>query len=274
MFQEDNEKLQKELTNGSKSLITDEVKEEENEDELKEELDYLNNDPVRKYQFTYNESLCMSHKYPEIEISDKTIHIEVAPGEGKKPTNVLQEIDWDVKSFPHIHNANGKNGKDMVRKSKLTEKNYFIQRVLNKDKRFARCPAYIYAAVAYLENKQLQSNINLSGTRGKQVNNVDGGISYQLEDSYAVLEDIRNTPRYWKKVKHEMIANLENLGAFQLFFTLSCADLRWEENFAAILRDQGLNLIYSVIQDEDGYPATRIQVGFKKDGVDKTLDLN
>ena len=46
----------------------------------------------------------------------------MAPGEGKKPTNVLQEIDWDVKAFPHIHNANGKNGKDMVRKSKLTEK--------------------------------------------------------------------------------------------------------------------------------------------------------
>ena len=122
MFQEDHKKAQKELTNGSKSLIADGPKDEENEDELKEELEYLTNDPVRKYQFTYNESLCMSHKYPEIEISDQTIHIEVAPGEGKKPTNVLQEVDWDVKAFPHIHNANGKNGKDMARKSRLTEK--------------------------------------------------------------------------------------------------------------------------------------------------------
>ena len=53
----------------------------------------------------------MSHKYPEIEISDQTIHIEVAPGEGKKLQNVLQEIDWGVKDFPHIRNANEKMGR-------------------------------------------------------------------------------------------------------------------------------------------------------------------
>ena len=57
-----------------------------------------------------------------------------------------------------------------------------------------------------------------------------------------------------KKKKYEMLAKLENLGSFQFFFTLSCADMRWDENYAAILKDQGLSLIYSVITDEDGIP--------------------
>ena len=100
----------------------------------------------------------------------------------------------------------------------------------------------------------------------QHISHGDGNVTYDLEDGYAVLEDIKCTPRYWKKVKQEMIAKLENLGAFQLFFTLSCADLRWEENFAAILRDMGLHLIYSVIPDENGYSYTRIEVEYVKEG--------
>ena len=63
-----------------------------------------------------------------------------------------------------------------------------------------------------------------------------------------------------------MLAKLKNLGGFQIFLTLSCADMRWEENFAAILRDQGLNIIYSVIKDEEGHHITKIEVKFHKDG--------
>ena len=62
-----------------------------------------------------------------------------------------------------------------------------------------------------------------------------------------------------------MLAKLENLGSFQFFFTLSCADMRWEENFAAILRDEGLNMIYTVVPDEQGHHVTKIEVEFKKD---------
>ena len=120
-------------------------------------------------------------------------------------------------------------------KTKLTEQNYFIQRLLNKDQRFARSPAYMYAAVGLIEKKQLQRNINITGTRGKRVDNGQGQVTYELEDGYTVLDDVKNTPRYWKKAKYEMLAKLENLGGFQIFFTLSCAEMRWEENFAAIL---------------------------------------
>ena len=180
---------------------SDKDSDDDSDEELKDELDYLSNDPVRKFQFTYNKSLCMSNKYPEISADDPTKDIELAPGEGKVPNDIMREKDWDIKAFPHLHNLDGSNGKDEERKTRLTDQNYFIQRILNKDKRFARSPAYIYAAVAYIEKKQLQRNINISGTRGKKVETNDGGITYELEDGYTVLDDIKNTPRYWKKNK-------------------------------------------------------------------------
>ena len=57
---------------------------EDIDSDLKSELDFIANDPVRRFQFNYNETLCMAHKYPEIEVQDKTKIIEIAPGEGKK----------------------------------------------------------------------------------------------------------------------------------------------------------------------------------------------
>ena len=62
------------------------------------------------------------------------------------------------------------------------------------------------------------------------------------------------TPKYWKQAKYEMLARLDNLGPFQfqLFFTLSCADMRWDENFAAVLLEKGFETNYHVIQDEEG----------------------
>ena len=49
-----------------------------------------------------------------------------------------------------------------------------------------------------------------------------------------------------------MLARLDNLGPFQLFFTLSCADMRWDENFAAILLERGLEIRYTLVPDEEG----------------------
>ena len=56
--------------------------------------------------------------------------------------------------------------------------------------------------------------------RGKS--NAQG--QYSLDDAYSVLENAPGTPRYWQKKRHELIGKLENLGPFQLFFTLSCAE--------------------------------------------------
>ena len=102
---------------------------------------------------------------------------------------------------------------------------------------------------------------------GKEVTDESGIKSMKLEDPYSVLEDIKQTPRYWRKAKYEMLARLDNLGPFHFFFTLSCADLRWDENFAAILRQkEAITLKYCIEEDEKGNPSTKIYVNFTKEG--------
>ena len=58
-----------------------ESKEEENLAE-KEELEFKTKDPVQKFQFKYNESLCMTNKYPEIAVTNTEASVNIAPGEG------------------------------------------------------------------------------------------------------------------------------------------------------------------------------------------------
>ena len=64
-------------------------------------------------------------------------------------------------------------------------------------------------------------NINISFSHGKETNNTDGVKTLKMEDRYAVFDAIKQTQRYWKKAKHEMLAKLDNFGPFQFFFTLS-----------------------------------------------------
>ena len=108
------------------SMKDEEIDSDDDSDE-EEEKEYLTKDPIRKFQFTYNESLCMANKYPEVDVIDPTKDIEIAPGEGHIPNNIMSDKDWDVKAFPHLHNADGSNGKDTKRKERLTEQSYFIQ---------------------------------------------------------------------------------------------------------------------------------------------------
>ena len=54
----------------------------------------------------------------------------------------------------------------------------------------------------------------MAGTRGKKITNEAGGQAYELDDEYRVLEEMKNTPKYWKKAKYEMIARLITLVPF------------------------------------------------------------
>ena len=232
-------------------LEDDEEREEAIEkEEWEKEQDDLRNDPVKKYQFPgYDNSSCCIDNFPEMTIS---------PGEGQRPLNMRTDKDWDVMAFPHLNNPDGSNGKDHPRKVNLTAQRYFIQRILNKEMRFARNSSFKFAAVAYLEQQRISGNISLVGRRGKQ-SQIGGTVSYQLDDAFRALERIKNTPTYWKTMKYEMLAKLDNLGPFQFFFTLSCADMRWDTNFASILMDRGYSLNYHC-QDVDGVLEVSVEV--------------
>ena len=108
--------------------------------------------------------------------------------------------------------------------------------------RFAQNTAFIFASVAFIEKKQIQRNMGISFNKGTAKTDANGDVIYTLDDPYSVLGDIKNTPRYWQKARYELIARLQNLGPFTFFFTLSCANLRWPENFSALLKD--VNVTY------------------------------
>ena len=135
---------------------------------------------------------------------------------------------------------------------KLYPQRFFVQRALNKEKRFAKCAPWLYYAVAYLEQERIFRNICAVGTRGNKTVNQDGGVSYELNDAYRVLEGIPNTPRYWMTGKFELLAKLQNFGPFHAFLTLSCADLRWPANFASILLERGYSINCAAVQNEEG----------------------
>ena len=70
-----------------------------------------------------------------------------------------------------------------------------------------------------------------------------------------------------------MLAKLDNFGPFQFFFTLSCADLRWNENFAAILRQKGLTVRHVMEEDSDGFPCTTVYIDYEKEGKEVSKEI-
>ena len=224
----------------------------EEDKELLDEIEYIKMDPVRKYQFDYDRSVCLVDKFPEAAVPDKVQEIAFAPGEGKIPENILMTDNWDIDAFPMKH-PDGKNGMYQERERKLSDQYYIVQRLRNKDSRFSDDPSYSFACASYLEKKQLQRNVNISFQRGKKT----ASGSYSLEDGFSVFDKIKNTPTYWRQAKYEMLAKLENLGPFQFFFTLSSADSRWDENFSSLLRNLGVAVTYEM--DSKGKEDTKLK---------------
>ena len=64
----------------------------------------------------------------------------------------------------------------------------------------------------------------------------------------------------------QFISKMENKESFHRFFTLSCADTRWDENFTSQLRDLGVKISYEKDSDTD-----EIQVFVTVDGETLTL---
>ena len=78
--------------------------------------------------------------------------------------------------------------------------------------------------------------------------------------SFEVFKNMRGTSMYYEESKKNVMAMLRQLGCPTFFFTLSCADMRWSENFAAILNEKGYEINYErTSKDEDGYMKTDIQ---------------
>ena len=113
--------------------------------------------------------------------------VSVAPAEGKVPKNILLDPNWDRRTFSRT-DVDANNSLKTKRES-VRDQQVFSQRMLNVNKRFSKTPAYLFAAVQYIETKQLQGNLNIAFKKGKRTV-ADEGISYKLDDPYRVLDNI------------------------------------------------------------------------------------
>ena len=176
----------------------------------------------------------MTNKFPE---ADADASLNFAPAEGKIPSNILKDENWDINSFPNLH-PTGRNKMFQERRIQLTPQQYLAQRLKNKDNRFEQCTPYVFAAAGYIEEKQMERNIGVSYNKGKISRTKEGSTTYNLDDAFAVLDDVKGTPKYWKKAKFEILGKIDNFGPFHWFYTLSCADMRWNKNFTSILKEK------------------------------------
>ena len=55
----------------------------------------------------------------------------------------------------------------------------------------------------------------------------------------------------WKKYRNEIFARMEQLGAFNFFFTLSSAEMKWPEVLTSVLHTLGNSIIYESGWEED-----------------------
>ena len=238
--------------------ITPQNDADESDIDQKEEEELVRKDPIRKFQYDYTKSTCMTNKFPEADFGSA---LDFAPAEGKIPTSILKDKDWDINSFPNLH-PTGQNKMFQDREITLTPQQYLGQRLKNKDTRFEQCTPYVFAAAAFVEEKQMERNIGVSYNRGKKCESSDGSRIYELDDAFSVLDNIKGTPKYWRKAKCEMLGKIDNFGPFHWFYTLSCADMRWDENFTSILREKG----YKIIWEQDKSDEVIIKVEFLKAG--------
>ena len=190
---------------------------------------------VKSNQFDQAQNFLMADDHPESRVQTASSKdLQLAPGEGKIPSSLMRDDSWDIGGFPNLH-PSGKYGLHHERPVKISHQKYFQQRLQNVNPQFRNNKAYLFAATYFMERHQFEQRINLSCQRGT----IENGGFNETKDPMNVFDQIKGTPKFWQKKRREMVAKIAQLGPFQFFFTLSCADKRWAENFVSILNQLG-----------------------------------
>ena len=98
-------------------------------------------------------------------------------------------------------------------------------------------------ALNYIERSMLENQANVCTQRGSV--NSDGKIK-KFGDAFSVFVKIKGSTKYWQQAKNELIAKVQQLGPFHVFFTLSCAEMRWPEVFVSVLKKLKHRVVYGL----------------------------
>ena len=113
---------------------------------------------------------------------------------GKTPESLLSDPEWDKKTHAWL-DPTGENNMNKDRRVKLSNIMFFDQRLRNIDRTFANCLSFVYAAVSYIELKQMTDKINISVQRGARKPRPDGTVEYRGDGGFQVFDNVKNTPR-------------------------------------------------------------------------------
>ena len=87
----------------------------------------------------------------------------------------------------------------------------------------------------------------------------NGEKKLHLNDMIDVFKKVRGTPKFWQVAKNDLIAKVKQLGPFQVFYTFSCAEMRWTEVFISLLQRNGYKI--EIPENWDGDDSTLMVEG-------------
>ena len=183
----------------------------------------------------------------------------VAPAEGNRPKYILMDPTFEPEAYPDLFPYGTGCFREGEYVSKLPIREYYKQRFMNVDGRFASNIEYIFSGQYATELKHIQGNISmamlLKGGRSYKGRNITAGMlrdsafisnMVKQEDAYKFLKTVRGSPAYWQNELFDILAMLRQFGTPTFFLTLSVADYQWPEIIQAIASQRG-----EMLTDED-----------------------
>jgi len=216
-------------------------------DDTEDALDELENteDTLKVFRSSNSNSMLVP-LYPQSHCE----FLEIAPGEGKNPLNVLTDEFCEEKEFLYLL-PSGRFGFFHKRKQVLSPAKYFNQRLLNYTQRFASCPDYIFFAHFFAQKHALNSSINIAckkvtgNLKASFFSNYKGVSRFVASNQgFQFMNKVKGSPSYWKTFLNDTLAMVKQLGCPTFFLTISCADLRWDELVVIIKRLDGVDYSY------------------------------
>ena len=96
--------------------------------------------------------------------------------------------------------------------------------------------------------RKVSRNLNASMFRNYK-ESVDNLV--RNDQGFLFMSKIRGTPAYWKRFQCEVLAMVKQLRCPSFFFTLSCADLKWNDVVEVILKSRNLQMAAEEIAGRD-----------------------
>ena len=185
------------MPNNLLSLSDDDSDQESENIDTQEEVE----NPLNLHRFNFQQTLFIPKML-------STEEVNIAPGEGKQPTSMLNDKFCEELAFPYLF-PRDKFGYKFERDIKLSPSKYFNQRLLNYTQLFASDPDFIFFALSITQQLKLKSQINVPMKKVCSGNLTAGLLSQNFSESvksfivkdeaYHFMSTIKGTPAYWKK---------------------------------------------------------------------------